>query len=377
MRGKRKKNYEGHNVWRSYSDMMAGLLLLFVLVMCISFMQAQKNYQERLAEESAHAETTSLLQSQLEEQQALLNEQESELDEQAALLASQQTDLDEQSALVASQQESLDAQSALLAQQEAELEEQQALVASQQAELDEQSALVSSQQAALEEQQLKIEQIIGVKADLIAALKEEFDAQDLVVTIDESDGSIVLDSSVLFGFNEYTLTEEGQTLLGQILPIYCSVLMSDEYYDYLAEIRIDGYTDTTGTYYSNLQLSQSRAFAVAAYLLELGTISSSDLEKLEEKLSVNGHSWADPVYAEDGSVDADASRRVEIKFSLKDEDMINELKEILDESAAATETEETDAASAAEETDASENDSSGEDVAGNENSSDEDIIQVE
>ncbi|MCD8336145.1 MAG: OmpA family protein [Lachnospiraceae bacterium] len=338
MRGKRKKTYEGHNVWRSYSDMMAGLLLLFLLVMCISFMQAQKNYQERLAEETAHAEATSLLQSQLDEQQALLNEQESELDEQAALLASQQADLDEQSALVASQQDSLDAQSALLSQQESELAEQQALVASQQAELDEQSALVASQQAALEEQQQKIEQIIGVKADLIAALKDEFDTQNLTVTIDESDGSIVLDSSVLFGFNEYTLTDEGQELLGQILPIYCSVLMSDEYYDYLAEIRIDGYTDTTGTYYSNLQLSQSRAFAVASYMLELDTISSSEITKLEEKLSVNGHSWADPVYAEDGSIDADASRRVEIKFSLKDEDMINELKEILDESAAAATT---------------------------------------
>ncbi|MCC8138613.1 MAG: OmpA family protein [Clostridiales bacterium] len=336
MRAKRKKSYKGHNVWRSYSDMMAGLLLLFVLVMCISFMQAQKNYQERLEEESAHQQTTSLLQTQLEEQQALLNEQESELDEQAALLASQQADLDEQSALVTSQQESLDAQSALLAEQESELAEQEALVAAQQADLDEQAALVASQQATLEEQQQKIEQIIGVKADLIADLKQEFDAQNLTVTLDETDGSILLDSSVLFGFNEYSLTEEGQALLGQILPVYCSVLLSDEYFDYLAEIRIDGYTDTSGTYFSNLQLSQSRAFAVASYLLDLGTISSSDMELLEEKLSVNGHSWSDPVYAEDGTIDADASRRVEIKFSLKDEDMINELSEILNEAAAET-----------------------------------------
>ncbi|MCD7715925.1 MAG: OmpA family protein [Lachnospiraceae bacterium] len=336
MRAKHKKTYKGHNVWRSYSDMMAGLLLLFVLVMCISFMQAQKNYQERLEEESAHQETTSLMQSQLDEQQALLNEQESELDEQAALLAAQQADLDKQSALVASQQDSLDAQSALLAQQESELADQEALVASQQEALDEQAALVASQQATLEEQQQKIEQIIGVKADLIADLKQEFDAQNLTVTIDETDGSILLDSSVLFGFNEYSLTEEGQELLAQILPVYCSVLLSDEYFDYLAEIRIDGYTDTSGTYFSNLQLSQSRAFAVASYLLELGTISSSELELLEEKLSVNGHSWADPVYADGGSIDADASRRVEIKFSLKDEDMINELSEILNETTAET-----------------------------------------
>ncbi|MCD7735990.1 MAG: OmpA family protein [Lachnospiraceae bacterium] len=340
MRAKRKKNYERHNVWRSYSDMMAGLLLLFVLVMCISFMQAQKNYQDRLAEESAHAQTQSQLQSQLDEQQALLNEQESELDEQAALLASQQADLDEQSALVASQQASLDAQSALLAEQESELDEQAALVASQQAALDEQAALVASQQATLDEQealmaeqQQKIEQIIGVKADLIAALKQEFDAQNLNVTIDETDGSIALDSSILFGYNENELTEEGNALLGEVLPIYCTVLMSEEYVDYLAEVRIDGYTDTTGTYYYNLQLSQERALAVAEYLLSLSgsSISEADMESLQEKLSVNGHSWADPIYNDDGSINQDASRRVEIKFRLKDEDMINELKEILDE----------------------------------------------
>ena len=53
MYSKRKRNYERHNIWRSYSDMMAGLLLLFVLVMCISFMEAQKNYQEKLQEEAA------------------------------------------------------------------------------------------------------------------------------------------------------------------------------------------------------------------------------------------------------------------------------------------------------------------------------------
>ena len=32
---KRKKSEEGgFNVWRSYSDMMAGVLLLFILIMC-------------------------------------------------------------------------------------------------------------------------------------------------------------------------------------------------------------------------------------------------------------------------------------------------------------------------------------------------------
>ena len=41
-----------HNVWRSYSDMMSGLLLLFVLIMAVCLMQAQKNYTEKLNEQA-------------------------------------------------------------------------------------------------------------------------------------------------------------------------------------------------------------------------------------------------------------------------------------------------------------------------------------
>ncbi len=322
MHTRRKKQYERHNVWRSYSDLMAGLLLLFVLVMCVSFMQAQRNYQERLESEAQYQLTESQLQAQLQEQQSALDEQEE-------LLASQQADLDEQSALVASQQNSLDAQSALLAQQESELDEQSALVASQQASLQEQEEVMALQQQ-------RIEQIVGVRADLIAALKEEFDAQDLAVTIDETDGSIALDSSVLFGYNENELTEEGEQLLGELLPVYCSVLTSEEYIDYLAEIRIDGYTDTSGTYSYNLQLSQERALAVAEYLLSLtdSGISEEEFSQIQQLLSANGHSWSNLIYDENGEIDADASRRVEIKFRLKDEEMIDELKEIMDDNAA-------------------------------------------
>ena len=108
MYSKRKKTYERHNIWRSYSDMMAGLLLLFVLVMCISFMQAQKNYQEKLAEEAAHQKTQSQLLSELEERENLVASQQAALDEQEDLLASQQNDLEDQAALLAQQQEDLE-----------------------------------------------------------------------------------------------------------------------------------------------------------------------------------------------------------------------------------------------------------------------------
>ena len=40
---KRKKSEEGgFNVWRSYSDMMAGVLLLFILIMCDLYLSSGK-----------------------------------------------------------------------------------------------------------------------------------------------------------------------------------------------------------------------------------------------------------------------------------------------------------------------------------------------
>lgn len=336
---KRKKTYERHNIWRSYSDMMAGLLLLFVLVMCVSFMQAQKNYQEKRAEEAAHQLTQDQLLSQLEEREALVILQQSELDEQSALLASQQKDLDEQGSLLAAQQEDLERQTALVLSQQSELEQQNSLMLQQQSALADQEALMLQQQSELDaqealmlQQQQKIEQIIGVKADLIAALKQEFDSHNMNVLIDETDGSLVLDSNILFGYNENILTDEGNRLLGDILPVYCKVLMTAEYQPYLAEVRIDGYTDTTGGYLYNLELSQQRAFAVANYLFSIADsfLSSEEQVNLREKITANGHSMSNPVYDANGQIDMDASRRVEIKFRLKDDEMISELKEILD-----------------------------------------------
>lgn len=336
---KRKRTYEKHNIWRSYSDMMAGLLLLFVLVMCISFMQAQKNYQEKLAEEAAHQLTQEQLLEELSAREEQVASQQSTLDEQNRLLESQQASLDEQNSLLKTQQEDLDRQKALVLSQQSELEQQNSLMLQQQSELEEQAALMAQQQSALDEQetlmaqqQQKIEQIIGVKADLIADLKTEFAAQDLNVSIDSTDGSIALDSNILFGYNEDILTDEGTDMLDDLLPVYCKVLMTAEYQDYLAEIRIDGYTDTSGDYFYNLQLSQKRALAVADCLLSSTSsfLNESEEESLRSKLTVNGHSMSNPVYGENGEIDMDASRRVEIKFSLKDEEMINEMKLILD-----------------------------------------------
>ena len=60
-------------------------------------------------------------------------------------------------------------------------------------------------------------------------------------------------------------------------------------------------------------------------------LTDREKEELEKVLSTVGKSFSEPVLKSDGSVDAAASRRVEILFRLRDEEMIREMMEILNE----------------------------------------------
>ena len=62
-------------------------------------------------------------------------------------------------------------------------------------------------------------------------------------------------------------------------------------------------------------------------------------EDLKQVLTVNGHSMSNPILDADGNVDMDASRRVEVKFRLKDDEMIDELNKIMSGTTDETETE--------------------------------------
>ena len=320
MRRKKKSENNSFNVWRSYSDMMAGVLLLFVLIMCVTLFQAQKSYNESIQERDDKIALQEEYTQQLLDKQTALDEKEGTIQNQDEQLKSQ----DEQ---LKTQQEKLDEQQQQLTALAAKLKEQEATLKSQQSALDTKTAQLKSQQE-------QIDQIIGVKAEVIEALKNEFSKNNINVDIDAQTGALTLEASVMFDYDQAELTDSGKQALEQILPIYCKVLLQDDYKDYLAEIIIDGYTDTDGDYSYNLQLSQQRSLAVAQYLIDIqgNFLNDEQSQELEKYLTVNGHSMANPVLDADENVDKDASRRVEIKFRLKDEEMIDELNQIMSSS---------------------------------------------
>lgn len=70
---------------------------------------------------------------------------------------------------------------------------------------------------------------------------------------------------------------------------------------------------------------------MATFCLQMPGLSGEQTLKLQELMTAKGRSYSDPVYNSDGSVNMDASRRVEFKFRLKDAEMIEEMNRILSE----------------------------------------------
>lgn len=308
--------------WIGYSDMMASLLLVFVLTLCYSMYLYFSTLETKTAE--------------LEEQRAVVAAQQSTLDEQTvrleaqtAQLAQQQEDLESAQASLAEQQAALDAANETLASREEELASLQSQLAQQQITLDAQAEVLASQQEVLESQTAKIDDLVGVRTQIVSELSSALTASGLKATVDPNSGDITLDSAVFFETASYTIKADGQAMLDQFVPVYLSVLLQDKYKDYLGQIIIEGHTDTVGEYFMNLELSQNRALSVAKYCLQMRSLTEEQREMLRSILTAQGRSYADPIYNADGTVNMEQSRRVEFKFSLRDAEMIEEMNRIL------------------------------------------------
>ena len=295
--------------WISYSDMMAALLLIFVLILAYSLYQ----YFTMLEAKAAELEDQRTL---LLAQQVLLNSKEEELSSLQLSLDEKQKELDDANARLLTREE-------MLALLQAQLEEKENQLTAATAKLEE-------QQIALAAQARRLDELVGVRTNIIRDLSASLTAADLKAKVD-ANGSIVLDSAVFFETGKSEIREEGKNLLNRFIPVYLDVLLSEKYSDFLGEIIIEGHTDSTGSYDNNLKLSQQRALQVALYVLNMPGLTQAQKTLLQQILTATGKSWADLVYDENGREDAEASRRVEFKFSLKDADMIEEMQRILQE----------------------------------------------
>lgn len=181
----------------------------------------------------------------------------------------------------------------------------------------------------IEEMKKTIDQIMGVRVDLINDLNDEFNDSTLGIEIDEKTGAMIFNTDILFEFNDAVLKPEAYEFLDEFVPAYLDVLLERGYESYISEIIIEGHADRIGGYLYNLELSQQRAFSVAEYIMSDAFPYKHIQAHLQEKLTVNGRSFTDGRMDAQGNYSHEASRRVEFKFRLKDQEILEKTRELL------------------------------------------------
>lgn len=155
----------------------------------------------------------------------------------------------------------------------------------------------------------KKSELIETQTNILDDLEEAFEAANVNAQVDTSTGQVAMDSSILFALDDAALSEEGKAYLDGFLDVYSTVLLSDDYKNSIAKIKIEGHTDSSGSYEHNVTLSEQRAAAVAEYC-------TGKVPELASIIETKGYASDQLVYDENGKEDADASRRVAFKFAL-------------------------------------------------------------
>lgn len=148
------------------------------------------------------------------------------------------------------------------------------------------------------------------------SVKETLKENGIPVEVDMNTGQVTFGEKTMFDIDDYELKQEAKDMLKIFIPKYIETIYKD-YEDNISKIVIKGHTDDIGSYLYNLDLSQKRALSVAKFIVgdEIGDYKYKD--KVTKDIEAIGRSEAELIKNNDGSVNKDASRRVEIKYEIK------------------------------------------------------------
>ncbi|MBD5449262.1 MAG: OmpA family protein, partial [Lachnospiraceae bacterium] len=256
-RRRNREVFAEHSYWQSYSDMMAALLLIFILMIAITL--------------------------------TIYRQKTNDLDRTRLELSTAQSKLDETIEDLELSKAELEKSNAELAFSLAELQQAYEQAALTQEELNNAYLEIENARQELTTTKQELQDIVGIRTDIIGALQSAF--SNSTMKVDAQTGSITFSSDVLFRYNSSSLTADSRETLKNIIPMYLDVLLQDQFRDYIAEIIIEGHTDTDGGYQSNMELSYERANAVADFCLnKRNGLSETEIEQLQKLLTVNGKS---------------------------------------------------------------------------------------
>lgn len=176
----------------------------------------------------------------------------------------------------------------------------------------------------------------NIKSDIYFDIAKEFkdDLSQWNAVVDKNDLSIrfSLDESGVkvsyFDSGRPDVRQEFKDVLDEFFPKYLSIIANPKYRDSIEEIRIEGHTDSDGSYMLNVELSQGRARNVLNYCLQMASKDSAMKEMMDWaqfKITANGLSYSHPILNANGTENKDLSRRVEFKVRTNAEAQLEEI----------------------------------------------------
>jgi chemotaxis protein MotB len=171
---------------------------------------------------------------------------------------------------------------------------------------------------------VKMKKYLQDRQDIIDELRTTFgkDAQ-----IDKKTGTFTIDAGLLFDKDKWVLKPDIKQKLSKAVKRWVGVVLGKKYVNSIGQIDIEGHADPDSVagadpYLSNLVLTQNRARAVVEFVVSDPNCMDKDLrERFLNVVSVNGRSFKDPIRFSNGLIDKANSRRVVLKFRLKDEQL--------------------------------------------------------
>ncbi len=294
--------------------------------------EALKAAQEQLKQDQ---ETLRVAQEQLKKKEQALEQEKKELEETRAALDRDRAELDKEKAELEKEKEQLKQDQADLKAERDQLDlereafrtEKEAFEKKSKAGVETAAAPESEsewqkeKQRELQKQQALLDQY-SLRRRIIASQYDAFKDSGLNITINQDTGDITTPNFILFDPGSIELSEAGKRFLDTFIPRYLEVLMLPEYESYISEVVIEGHTDSA--FSSAMELSRDRAVQVMAYSLQIPTLTETERAYLSERASFIGRGFMDPIIGGNGQINRDASRRVEIKFQIRDNDLLSE-----------------------------------------------------
>ena len=366
---KKQSNDSNTNFWISYADLMAGLLFIFILLIGAIIVKSiilKNNLDSKENSLNNKINTLFLRDKEVQKLKKLLAKRMQELKSSEEMLQitkdslklktdeiinlnnillSYNTKVDDFNGKIVILQNLLDESNATISNQNQKLQEYEdkVLVLSNNLTdkedtlklkdkklmnllrtLEEKETNYDALVTKLQSQKAKIKSLTGIKIKVIAQLKQSLGEH---IQIDENSGSLRLSSKILFDKGSAKLKQSSKKELKKVFINYVGTLLSNKNIkSQLDRIVIEGHTDSDGGYLFNLNLSQKRAYAVMNYLLTLKFTKENNIKPL---LVASGRSYLDTITV-NGKENKDASRRIEIKFTLKNDDAMNEIERILE-----------------------------------------------